>query len=120
MVTSDCCLTPFWEIYYFMKQNSRIPDIKYVVDTGRQKSKNYHASTGIVSYNIMWISQAAADQRAGRAGRCGAGHCYRLYSSSLYSRHLDKFSTPEILTLPLEDVVLQMKAMKINSIGAFY
>ena len=68
----------------------------------------------------MWISQAAADQRAGRAGRCGPGHCYRLYSSSLYSRHLDKFSTPEILTLPLEDVVLQMKAMNISDVGKFF
>ena len=63
-----------------------IPGISYVVDTGRQKCRNYHAGTGVTSYDVMWISKAAADQRAGRAGRTSEGHCYRLYSSSLYSR----------------------------------
>ena len=64
----------------------------------------------------MWISKAAADQRAGRAGRTGPGHCYRLYSSSLYDRQFDQFALPEVLTRPLEDVVLAMKAMKAMNI----
>lgn len=50
-----------------------IPGISYVVDSGRQKCRNYHSSTGVSSYDVMWISKAAADQRAGRAGRTGAG-----------------------------------------------
>ena len=90
-----------------------IPGVTYVVDSGRQKCRNYNADTGVASFDIMWISKAAADQRAGRAGRTGPGHCYRLYSSSLYSRHMDAFSLPEVLTRPLEDVVLAMKAMKM-------
>lgn len=96
-----------------------IPGISYVVDSGRQKCRNYNAGTGIASYDIMWISKAAADQRAGRAGRTGPGHCYRLYSSSLFSRHMDAFPTPEVLVRPLEDVVLAMKAMNISSVASF-
>mmetsp|Transcript_25755 Transcript_25755/g.53670 ORF Transcript_25755/g.53670 Transcript_25755/m.53670 type:complete len:552 (-) Transcript_25755:1612-3267(-) len=67
----------------------------------------------------MWISKAAADQRAGRAGRTGPGHCYRMYSSSMYGRHMDSFALPEVLTRPLEDVVLAMKAMKISNVSEF-
>ncbi len=96
-----------------------IPGISYVVDTGRQKCRNYHAGTGVASYDVMWISKAAADQRAGRAGRTGPGHCYRIFSSSVYARHLDAFALPEVLTRPLEDVVLAMKAMGISNVGNF-
>lgn len=96
-----------------------IPGVSYVVDTGRQKCRNYHSGTGAASYDIMWISKAAADQRAGRAGRNSPGHCYRLYSSSMYSRHMDAFALPEVLTRPLEDVVLAMKAMSIKNVSQF-
>uniref|UniRef100_A0A6U0U7B8 RNA helicase n=1 Tax=Eucampia antarctica TaxID=49252 RepID=A0A6U0U7B8_9STRA len=96
-----------------------IPGVSYVVDIGRQKCRNYHAGTGVASYDVMWISKAAADQRAGRAGRTGPGHCYRLYSSSIYDRHFDQFALPEVLTRPLEDVVLAMKAMNIFNIAEF-
>ena len=96
-----------------------IPGISYVVDAGRQKCRNYNSGTGVASYDIMWISKAAADQRAGRAGRTGPGHCYRLYSSSLYSRHMDDFALPEVLTRPLEDVVLAMKAMDVSNVASF-
>jgi ATP-dependent RNA helicase DHX37/DHR1 len=96
-----------------------IPGMAYVVDCGRQKCRNYTASTGVASYDVMWISKAAADQRAGRAGRTGPGHCYRLYSSSLYSRHMDPFALPEVLTRPLEDVILAMKAMKVSNVNDF-
>lgn len=96
-----------------------IPDISYVVDSGRQKCRNYHAGTGVASYDVMWISRAAADQRAGRAGRTGPGHCYRMYSSSMYSRHMNEFALPEVLTRPLEDVVLAMKAMSVSNVANF-
>lgn len=96
-----------------------IPGITYVVDTGRQKFRNSNSGTGVASYDIMWISKASAGQRAGRAGRTGPGHCYRLYSSSLYSRHMDDFALPEVLTRPLEDIVLAMKAMEISNVSCF-
>jgi ATP-dependent RNA helicase DHX37/DHR1 len=96
-----------------------IPGISYVIDTGRQKCRNFNSATGVASFDIMWISKAAADQRAGRAGRTGPGHCYRLYSSTMYSRHMDDFALPEVLTRPLEDVVLSMKAMNISNVAGF-
>jgi len=95
-----------------------IPGISYVVDSGRQKSLNY-GNHGVASYDITWISQAAAGQRAGRAGRTGHGHCYQVYSSSLYSRHMDKYELPEVLSRPLEDVVLSMKALGVSNIADF-
>lgn len=96
-----------------------IPDISYVIDTGRQKCRNYNSVTGVASYDIMWISKASANQRAGRAGRTGPGHCYRLFSSSLFSRYMDDFALPEVLTRPLEDIVLAMKAMDISNVLNF-
>jgi hypothetical protein len=47
-------------------QSITIPGISYVVDSGRQKCRNYNAGTGVASFDIMWVSKAAADQRAGK------------------------------------------------------
>ena len=106
-------------LLFLSRQSITIPGISYVVDTGRQKCRNYDSGTGVASFDIVWISQAAADQRAGRAGRTGPGHCYRLYSSSMYSRQMEPFAQPEVLTRPLEDVVLAMKAMRISNVSSF-
>ncbi|GMH94515.1 hypothetical protein TrST_g10959 [Triparma strigata] len=96
-----------------------IPGISYVVDSGREKSRNYNENTGIASYEVAWISKAAADQRAGRAGRTGPGHCYRIYSSSVYTRLFPQFAEPEMVTKPVEDVVLAMKSMGIDHVTDF-
>ncbi|CAM9656186.1 unnamed protein product [Chrysoparadoxa australica] len=96
-----------------------IPNIKYVVDTGRQKTKELSSDRTISQLKVGWISQASADQRAGRAGRVGPGHCYRLYSSAVFSNQLRPFSQPEILTRALEDVILRMKYMGITDVGSF-
>lgn len=68
---------------------------------------------------MSWISKASAAQRAGRAGRTGPGHCYRLYSSALFENYFDQFSQPEILRMPIEGVVLQMKSMHIDAVANF-
>ena len=96
-----------------------IPNIKYVVDCGRAKERNYEASSGIQSFDISWISKASASQRAGRAGRTGPGHCYRLYSSAIYERQFDQFALPEILRMPIEGIILQMKSMNIDQVVNF-
>ena len=67
------------------------------------------------SYEIGWISKASAAQRAGRAGRTGPGHCYRLYSSAVFERDFAEHTDPEILRTPIESVVLQLKSMDIQN-----
>ena len=62
-----------------------IPNITYVVDTGREKSRVYDPASGVSKFEVKWISQASANQRSGRAGRTGPGHCYRLFSSSVFN-----------------------------------
>lgn len=94
-----------------------IPGIKYVVDTGREKVKNYNSSSGMETYDIQWISKASAAQRAGRAGRTAPGHCYRLYSSAVYNNIFPDFSPAEILKVPVDGVVLLMKSMRIDKVG---
>ncbi|KAF2787245.1 P-loop containing nucleoside triphosphate hydrolase protein [Melanomma pulvis-pyrius CBS 109.77] len=88
-----------------------IPGIRYVFDCGRAKEKNYDLVTGVQSFEVGWISKASASQRAGRAGRTGPGHCYRLYSSAVFERDFEEYAAPEILRTPLESVVLQLKSM---------
>ncbi|CAH8557546.1 unnamed protein product [Heterobilharzia americana] len=85
-----------------------IPNIRFVVDTGKVKTKVYEPTTGTSSFEIVWISQASAEQRAGRAGRIGPGHCYRLYSSQIFSS-MKQFSIPDILLRPIDEVVLMLK-----------
>jgi ATP-dependent RNA helicase DHX37/DHR1 len=79
-----------------------IPGIRYVVDCGRSKERNYDKATGVQSFNIQWTSKASASQRAGRAGRTGPGHCYRLFSSAVYETDFEKFAKPELLRMPIE------------------
>lgn len=95
-----------------------IPGIKYVVDTGRHKAKKFSSVTGVSKFEIEWISQAAADQRAGRAGRTGPGRCFRLYSSAVF-QDFASFPPPEITMKPLDDLVLGMKAFGIDEIKNF-
>lgn len=96
-----------------------IPGIKYVVDTGRAKAKSFDIKTGMEAYEVDWISQASASQRAGRAGRTGPGHCYRLYSSAVFSNTFEESSPPEITQVPIDGVVLQLKSMNIPKVENF-
>lgn len=96
-----------------------IPNVRYVVDCGRAKERRYNEDTGVQSFEIDWISKASADQRSGRAGRTGPGHTYRLYSAAVYESDFAQFSQPEILRMPVEGVVLNMKSMGIHTISNF-
>ncbi|KAM3225200.1 hypothetical protein ACQJBY_058134 [Aegilops geniculata] len=98
-----------------------IPGITYVVDTGKEKVKNYDHATGMASYEVQWISKASASQRAGRAGRTGPGHCYRLYSGAAYSKDdlFPEFTEPEIKKMPVEGIVLMLKSMNIDKVENF-
>ncbi|CAR25821.1 hypothetical protein ZYGR_0A03930 [Zygosaccharomyces rouxii] len=96
-----------------------IPGVRYVVDCGRSKERTYNESNGVQSFEINWISKASADQRSGRAGRTGPGHCYRIYSSAVFEEDFEQFSRPEVLRMPVESVVLQMKSMAIQNVINF-
>ncbi|ORY36721.1 P-loop containing nucleoside triphosphate hydrolase protein [Rhizoclosmatium globosum] len=96
-----------------------IPGIKYVIDCGKVKERRYDTHSGVQTFQIGWTSRASADQRAGRAGRVGPGHCYRLFSSAVFANHFEQFSRPEMLRVPIEGVVLQMKSMGISNVLNF-
>jgi ATP-dependent RNA helicase DHX37/DHR1 len=96
-----------------------IPGIRYVFDCGRSKERLYDPTTGVQSFEVGWISKASAEQRKGRAGRTGPGHCYRLYSSAVYERDFIEHADPEILRTPMESVVLQLKSMGIDRVAHF-
>eukprot|EP00501_MAST-03F_sp_TOSAG23-6_P001574 GSMAST32.ASY1.ANO1.1638.1 assembled CDS len=96
-----------------------IPNTVYIVDSGRERNRVYNATSGISTFEVNWISKASADQRAGRAGRTGPGHAYRLYSSAVFNDYFKLFSPPEILATPLEDVVIHLKRLGIHHVSAF-
>ncbi|KAH8925605.1 P-loop containing nucleoside triphosphate hydrolase protein [Atractiella rhizophila] len=96
-----------------------IPNIRYVVDSGRVKERHFDPISGIQSFQVSWISKAAAAQRAGRAGRTGPGHCYRSYSSAVFDQFFAEHSQPEILRMPIEGIVMQMKSMNIDNVANF-
>lgn len=96
-----------------------IPNVKYVVDSGRCKTRMYDKVTGVSTYRVCYASQAAANQRAGRAGRTAPGHCYRLYSSAVFNDQFEEFSEPEIRRKPVDDLLLQMKVMNIDKVVNF-
>ena len=72
-----------------------IPNIRYVIDSGKVKRRIYKSGLSFSTFEIEWISQASASQRAGRAGRTCEGYCYRLYSNGLYVK-MEKFNEPQI------------------------
>lgn len=91
-----------------------IPNIKYVIDCGRQKTRLYDKVTGVSKDVVTYTSKASASQRSGRAGRTGPGHCYRLYSSAVFNNEFKEYSVPDILQKPFDAVMLQLKQMGIN------
>ncbi|KAJ3185164.1 DEAH-box ATP-dependent RNA helicase prp22 [Geranomyces variabilis] len=95
-----------------------IPGITYVVDSGFVKQKMYDPATAVDALMIVPISQAAATQRAGRAGRTAAGKVYRLYSREAFAE-MALATVPEIQRTSLIATVLALKAMGINDVVNF-
>lgn len=92
--------------------------IRYVVDCGKHKSREYKSSTGMESLVVSDISKAQAAQRTGRAGRVSEGICLRLYPKIVYDS-LEESTTPEILRVNLSQVVLQLKGMGVHDPRSF-
>lgn len=96
-----------------------IDGITFVIDPGFVKLNIYNPKTGMDSLVVTPISQAQANQRAGRAGRTAPGTCYRLYTERAYRDEMHPTTIPEIQRANLAMTVIQLKAMGINDLINF-
>ncbi|RWU12073.1 ATP-dependent RNA helicase HrpA [Pseudidiomarina gelatinasegens] len=95
-----------------------VPGIRYVIDPGTARISRYSYRTKVQRLPIEKISQASANQRAGRCGRVAPGVCIRLYSEEdLLAR--PAYTDPEILRTNLAAVILQMTSAKLGDIRKF-
>jgi HrpA-like RNA helicase len=92
--------------------------IRYVIDCGKHKTRDFSAATGMESLTVCNVSKAQARQRSGRAGRVSEGVCFRLYTEDAFDS-LQDTSVPEILRVNLAQVVLQLKGMGIHDPRTF-
>ena len=95
-----------------------IDGVRLVIDSGLARIPRYDANRGINTLLIDKISQANADQRAGRAGRTAPGVCMRLWSRDEHS-HRPAQELPEIKRLDLAEVVLTLKAAGVEDLRKF-
>lgn len=95
-----------------------VPGIKYVIDTGTARISRYSPRSKVQRLPIEAISQASANQRAGRCGRVGPGVCVRLYSQEDFEQR-DPFTTPEIRRTNLASVILQAKMLNLGRLEDF-
>ena len=95
-----------------------VPGIRYVIDPGTARISRYSARTKVQRLPIERISQASANQRAGRCGRLSDGICIRLYTVDDFDGR-PEFTDPEILRTNLASVILQMTALGLGDVAAF-
>ena len=92
-----------------------VDGILYVVDAGYSKLKVYNPRVGMDALQITPISQANAGQRTGRAGRTGAGFCYRLYTEMAFLNEMFENNIPEIQRTNLANTVLLLKSLGVKN-----
>jgi ATP-dependent helicase HrpA len=95
-----------------------VPGIRYVVDPGTARISRYSRRLKVQRLPIEPISQASANQRAGRCGRVADGICIRLYSQADFDAR-PEFTEPEILRTNLASVILQMTALGLGEVADF-
>ena len=95
-----------------------VPGIRYVVDSGLARVKRYSYRSKVEQLQVEPISQAAANQRAGRCGRVADGVCIRLYSEQDFAGR-PRFTDPEILRSSLAGVILRMKSLQLGQVEDF-
>jgi ATP-dependent helicase HrpA len=95
-----------------------VPGIKYVIDPGTARISRYSNRTKVQRLPIEPISQASADQRAGRCGRTSDGICIRLYGEDDFASR-PEFTDPEVLRTNLASVILQMAALDLGEVAGF-
>jgi len=95
-----------------------VPGIRYVIDSGLARVKRYSYRNKVEMLQVEPISQAAAQQRAGRCGRMANGVCIRLYDEADFQSR-PRFTTPEVLRSSLAAVILRMKSLGLDAIEDF-
>jgi len=95
-----------------------VPGIRYVVDPGTARISRYSTRLKVQRLPIEPVSQASANQRAGRCGRVADGICIRLYAEEDFDAR-PEYTDPEILRTNLASVILQMTAIGLGDIAAF-
>ena len=95
-----------------------VPGIRYVIDTGTARVKRYSFRSKVEQLLVEPISQAAANQRAGRCGRVANGICIRLYDEKDFNGR-PRFTDPEILRSSLAGVILRMKSLHLGDVEQF-
>ena len=95
-----------------------VPGIRYVIDSGLARVKRYSYRNKVEQLQVEPISQAAANQRAGRCGRVADGICIRLYDEPGFAGR-PKFTDPEIMRSSLAGVILRMKALHFGAVEDF-
>lgn len=96
-----------------------VDGIVFVVDPGFCKQNCYNPRTGMESLIVTPVSQASANQRAGRGGRTGPGKCFRLYTAWSFKHEMDENTIPEIQRTNLGNVVLVLKSLGIDDLVHF-
>ena len=95
-----------------------VPGIRFVIDSGLARVKRYSYRSKVEQLLIEPISQAAANQRAGRCGRVANGICIRLYGEEDFKAR-SPFTDPEILRSSLAGVILRMKSLRFGDVERF-
>ncbi|WP_370670974.1 ATP-dependent RNA helicase HrpA [Hydrogenophaga palleronii] len=95
-----------------------VPGIRFVIDAGTARVKRYSFRQKVEQLMVEPISQAAANQRAGRCGRVADGIAIRLYDEAGFAGR-PAFTDPEILRSSLAGVILRMKALRLGAVEDF-
>src|SRR5258706_2920617 len=95
-----------------------VPGIRFVIDSGLARINRYSVKNKVQLLQIEKISQAAANQRAGRCGRVAPGICVRLFSEEEFAAR-QPYTDPEILRSSLASVILRMASLRIGEVEAF-
>ncbi|MBV0932228.1 ATP-dependent RNA helicase HrpA [Marinobacterium weihaiense] len=95
-----------------------VPGIRYVIDPGQARISRYSYRSKVQRLPVEAISQASANQRAGRCGRVAPGVCIRLYSEDDFLAR-PEFTDAEIRRTNLAAVILQMLQLKLGDIREF-
>ena len=95
-----------------------VPGVRYVVDAGTARISRYSRRLKVQRLPIERVSQASANQRAGRCGRVAPGICIRLYAEDDFAAR-PEFTEPEVLRTNLASVILQMTAIGLGDVSRF-